>query len=159
MATTLPSQELQPYIRARLAAMDIELLHLRGLIQAASTDPDLTPEDSSQVPSGPAAEAAPHPARVAPPAPGLYWLSVPDRILGRKRYLVEILGDGHARTSHKTGLLTPKVRTRTYLARPGRWAKTRLLKPAAWFTAAAAASPDDPFVRRALRRRPVTVTD
>jgi hypothetical protein len=154
---------LEQYVRARIAAMDfaqrvalgvledsavarIMLGAIWGLELAAEADPGLPVEPSQGVtPSGPAAEAA-HPQPLK-----LFWLHVPHRIVGHKRYLVEIIGDGHARTSHKTGVLVPKVLTRTYLARSRRWTASTL-KPVAWFTDAA--SLDDPLVRDALTRRP-----
>jgi hypothetical protein len=88
----------------------------------------------------------------SPTTPRLYWLTTPHKASGQRRHLVEVVGDGHTRTSHKTGRKTAKVLTRTYLARSKRWSARRL-KPAEWFNTTNTATIDDPFVRDAVRHR------
>jgi hypothetical protein len=128
--------DLESYVRGRLGALDTTQRLRLGLL-----DNDVTPlligvRWGIEL--------------VSSSALRLFWLFIPDKGIGRKRYLVEIIGEGHARKSYKTGLLVPKVLTRTYRASSRRWTPP-LLKPAAWFTHVA--SMEDPLVREALRYR------
>jgi hypothetical protein len=126
------------------AVWAVEFLTARTLDLAAVTEPD-------QHQLQPVADAV---AVEAPmPTPDLFWLlSRAEPGHGRKRYLAERIGDARSRTSAKTGVRTPKVLSRTYLARAHRWSHI-IAKPAEMFTAPAAL--DDPLVVEAMRARSV----